>query len=84
VSVISDLTTTIETNCTAIKEYAARLAEDSLNPQTSYSIDGESVSRNEWRTSIADIIKSLTEANMSLQELIIQQQPYIIRTRHRP
>lgn len=49
--------------------YAAALAADSVSPQPSYSIDGKSVSRNEWRDSLLRQIKELNE-------LILLASPY--------
>lgn len=81
-SVTTDLQTAIESNANAIKQYAARLAEDSLDPKKSYTLDGEAVDRNAWRAGISDIIAKLAAANAQLQALLNQQDPYVISTRH--
>lgn len=82
-SVASDLQDTIATNAATIKQYAAVLAADALDPKKTYSIDGETVSRNEWRKSITDAMQALADNSETLQKLIVQQQPYFISTRHR-
>lgn len=81
-SALPDLQAAINSNSEAIKEYAERLAEDALSPKSSYSIDGESVSRNEWRASLYQAIESLTKSNMEIFKLINAIQPYWISTRH--
>ena len=81
-SALSDLQATLESNATAIKEYAERLADDALAPKASYSIDGESVSRNEWRTSLLEAIERLTKANVAIMQLINNMKPNYIATRH--
>lgn len=60
---------------TAIAGIESALATDAANPQPSYSLNGKSVSRNEWRT-------SLIEALEGLKRQVNQYQPYIVRTRH--
>jgi hypothetical protein len=50
----------------AIAGWAAALAADALDPQPSYSLDGEQVSRAEWRTALVANIK---DANAAIAEL---------------
>ena len=59
---------------TILNNYQSALAADSANPQPSYSLDGQSVSRNEWRD-------SLLKAIVQLQQTINAQNPYIVRTK---
>ena len=58
----------------AIAGYAAALAMDSANPQPSYTLDGKTVSRNEWREGLDRLIKSL-------QQTVNAQTPYIVSTK---
>ena len=58
----------------AVNGIEAALAADAVSPQPSYTINGKSVSRNEWRT-------SLIQASADLKKQINMYQPYIIRTR---
>lgn len=44
---------------TTIAGYATQLALDSANPQPSYTLDGKSVSRNEWREGLQRMINEL-------------------------
>lgn len=80
---VSDLHTALSNIDAAIAGYAAALAADSLAPKASYNVDGEAVSRNEWRLSLSKTIDELTAANTGLQQLINQRQPFIYRQRHR-
>jgi len=82
-SVASDLTDAIATNAATIKQYATILAADALAPKTSYTLDGESCSRNEWRKSLTDAMQALADNNEMLQKLINQQAPYAVSTRVR-
>jgi soluble cytochrome b562 len=68
------MATVAENLTTAIAGYAAALAADSVSPQASYSLDGKSVSRNEWREGLQKLIDNL-------QKTINQQTPYIVSTR---
>ncbi len=58
----------------AIAGYASRLALDSVNPQPSYSLDGKSVSRNEWREGMQRLIDSLAKTINALN-------PYVVSTK---
>jgi hypothetical protein len=49
------------------------LANDTMNPQPSYSLDGESVSRTEWRNGMIDRIEQLNK-------LIQMENPFEMRT----
>jgi hypothetical protein len=44
---------------TTIAGYATALAADSVSPQPSYTLDGKSVSRNEWRESLERLMEAL-------------------------
>jgi hypothetical protein len=44
-----------------IAGYATALAKDSCNPQPSYTLDGKSVSRAEWRAGLEALIVELTK-----------------------
>lgn len=66
-SVASDLST-------AIAGYAAALAADSVSPQPSYTLDGKSVSRNEWREGLQRMI-------VELQKTVNALSPYIVSTK---
>lgn len=46
---------------TTIAGYATALAKDSCNPQPSYTLDGKTVSRNEWREGLERMINELTK-----------------------
>ena len=59
---------------TAIAGYAVALAADALNPAPSYSLDGKSVSRNEWREGLQRMI-------VELQKTLNALHPYIVSTR---
>lgn len=54
--------------------YAQALANDALNPGTDYSLDGQTVNRNQWR---AGLLKMITDTN----QLINSLQPYQIVTK---
>lgn len=54
--------------------YVAALLTDSAAPQPSYSIDGQQVSRQEWRN---DLLTKITE----LGQLINAVDPYIVNTK---
>ena len=58
----------------AIQGLESALAADSANPQPTYSLNGKTVSRTEWRT-------SLIQALEGLKQQVNQYVPYIIRTR---
>lgn len=58
----------------AIQGLESALAADSSNPQPTYSLNGKTVSRTEWRT-------SLIQALEGLKQQVNQYVPYIIRTR---
>ena len=59
---------------TALNGYQAALAADALNPQPTYSLDGQMVDRNKWR-------ESMFKMCMDLQQLINATNPYIVRTK---
>jgi hypothetical protein len=44
---------------TAVENYSTALVSDSVNPQPSYQLDGQMVSRQEWREGLLRIIKEL-------------------------
>ena len=49
-------------NLEAIKSnYLTVLAADSVSPQPSYSIDGQSVNRDQWRDSLMAKIKDIND-----------------------
>lgn len=72
----------IASNATSIAGYQAALEADSANPLKTYSKDGESLSRNEWRAGLIAAVKELVELNAELQGMLNRVQPYILRTRH--
>jgi hypothetical protein len=59
---------------TTLDNYAKALAADSINPQPSYTMDGKSVQRNEWR-------RLMLEAMRELAGLISGLSPYWVETR---
>lgn len=61
---------------TAIQGLESALAADSVNPQATYTLDGLTVSQNEWR-------ENLTNTIAALKKQVNQYQPYIIRTAQR-
>jgi hypothetical protein len=83
VSAQSDIQASINSIAEAIAGYAAALATDSINPRESYSLDGENVSRESWRTGIAGMIRDLRTEMDELQITLNNISPYVIRTRHR-
>lgn len=68
------MATVAENLTTTIAGYAAALAADSANPQASYTLDGKSVSRNEWREGLARMIDAL-------QATLNARAPYIVQTK---
>lgn len=60
---------------TAINGLEAALAADAANPQPSYTLDGKSVQRSEWRTSLMDAIEAM-------KRHVNAYQPYLVRTRY--
>ena len=66
-SAVSDLTTTRD-------NYATALATDSVSPQPSYSLDGQSVSRQEWRDGL---LKMIVELNKTINAM----GPYVVTTK---
>lgn len=66
-SALSDLITTRD-------NWAAALLADSTSPQPSYSLDGQSVSRQEWRDGLAKGIESLNKT-------INAMSPYVVVTK---
>ncbi|MBP3956464.1 hypothetical protein J8F10_14380 [Gemmata sp. G18] len=59
---------------TTIAGYATALAADSVNPQPTYTLDGKTVSRNEWREGLARLITAL-------QKTVNAQSPYVVSTK---
>lgn len=55
---------------TTIAQWSAALQADSVSPQPSYSLDGKSVSRNEWRTAL---LKQIADG----QDVINQRNPTV-------
>ena len=53
------MATNAENIATIKANYLTELATESANPKTSYSIDGQSVSWNEYRASLLAAIKEL-------------------------
>lgn len=68
------MATVAENLATTIAGYAAALAADSVSPQPSYTLDGKSVSRNEWREGLQRMIAELTQLGNGYT-------PYIVSTR---
>ena len=68
------MATVAENIATTIAGYAEALAADSVNPRTSYSLDGKSVSRNEWRDGLARLI-------VELNKFANAQSPYVVSTK---
>lgn len=54
--------------------YLAALADDAANPKPDYSIDGQTVSRAQWRQSLFQLIKNINE-------LIQVEEPYELKGR---
>jgi len=54
--------------------YAAALAADALNPQPSYSLDGQSVDRDKWRETMLKMINQI-------QLTINAMSPYVVKTK---
>jgi hypothetical protein len=54
----------------------AALAADSLSPQPSYSVGGQSVSRSEWRESLLRQVGELNRMSQSLSPQEIRAQIY--------
>ncbi len=59
---------------TTIAGYATALAADSDSPQPSYTLDGKSVSRNEWREGLQRLIDAL-------QKTVNRMTPYVVSTK---
>ena len=57
-----------------IAGYATALAADSVSPQPSYTLDGKSVSRNEWREGLQRLIDAL-------QKTVNAMSPYVVSTK---
>ncbi len=68
------MATVAENIAVAIAGYAVALAADSVSPQPSYSLDGKSVSRNEWR-------EGLTKLITELSKIANAQAPYVVSTK---
>jgi hypothetical protein len=54
----------------------AALTADSINPQPSYSVGGQSVSRSEWRESLLRQVADLNKMAQILNPLEIRAQIY--------
>ena len=59
---------------TAIQGLESALAADAASPQPTYSLNGKTVDRNAWRT-------TMIEALEGLKKQVQAYQPYLIRTR---
>lgn len=68
--------TAIDDLDTAIAGYASALAADSIDPKESYSLDGENVTRNEWRAGIGQLIGELTKDRLQLQKDLNARKPF--------
>jgi len=64
--------TSVEYLTTAKAGYLAALAADSANPKPDYSIDGQTVSRAQWR-------EGLLRQTKELNTLIQMEDPYELR-----
>lgn len=80
-SVQTDLQAAIASTTAAIAGYAQALAADAINPEESYSLDGENVTRAEWRAGLAGMIKSLNEEVIAMQQTLNQLTPYWTATK---
>lgn len=67
------MATDLENLKTIRSNLIAALLADSADPQPTYSLDGESISRQEWRKGVQEQIKEYTE-------LIITEEPFISET----
>ena len=59
---------------TAIQGLESALAADSANPQPTYTLNGKTVQRSEWRESMTRTLESLKKQQQAYQ-------PFLIRTR---
>ena len=53
--------------------YLTALANDALNPQADYSLEGQSVSRVNWRTSLLQNLEQV-------EDLLLKYEPYNFNT----
>lgn len=58
----------------AIQGLESALAADSANPQPTYTLNGKTVQRSEWRESLVRALEGLKKQQQAYQ-------PYLIRTR---
>ncbi len=72
----------IALNESIIAGYQAALLADSADPKKTYTKDGESLSRNEWRAGLIEAVASLTGLNVEMQKILNGLDPYVLRTRH--
>lgn len=71
----------ISSNNTIIANYQAILGNDTL-AQSTYALLGESVSFNEWRMGLVEIVDKLVDLNTKLSVQRNKISPYIYRTRY--
>lgn len=77
-SAATDLASLIATRSSLIAALAAEAAyQEGYGPQPSYTLDGESYQKTEWREAVVRKIELL-------DRLIQNRRPYIIRSRARP
>jgi hypothetical protein len=65
-----DLRLALKSNASAISRYTRILNEDAIDPKPGYSLDGETVNRDQWREGIAAILDKLMEQRRKLKLLI--------------
>ena len=80
-SVETDLAAAIVSMATAKAGYARELATDSATAYESYSLDGENVTRSEWREALMRMIKGLDEEIIATQQTLNALSPWELRTR---
>lgn len=73
--------TAIDNLDVAIAGYASALAADSVNPLESYSLDGENVTRAEWRTGLGSLIESLSRNRLQIQKDLNARKPFQVGIR---
>jgi sulfatase maturation enzyme AslB (radical SAM superfamily) len=79
-SAAEQMRSAIASNGLVIARYSAALAADAANPLADYSLDGESTSRDNWRSTLAGSIERLTNANLAMmQQLIALEGPVELR-----
>lgn len=80
-TVIETLTESITTKVLLIAAYEAALTEDAIAPKATYTRDGETIYRNEWRQSLLTAITTLRKEIEEIQKLVNQLEPYRVRTK---